>query len=259
MKFRAHLILWVLQVGIRLTGMEPAEALEAAQRIVEARFPEAIAAFLAGSASTVHSTTKSDLDILIILGGGPAPYRETIHEFGWPVELFVHTPPSIQYFSHLEALGHRATTQKMAADGHILVSVEGAAEQMQADATKLLAAGPPPLTDDETEKRRYELTAQLLDFMGTSDHNELIYVVGQLIIGTSELALLTRSHWLATGKWLPRHLAVSDPELSQRIMEATDLVMRSGDKRQLETVVREVLERVGGTLTEGYRHGVDSV
>ena len=235
--------------------MEPPEALETAQRIVQRRFPEAIAAFLAGSASTVHSTTKSDLDILIVLRGGPAPYRETIRESGWPVELFVHTPPSVQYFSHLEALGHRATTQKMVADGHILVSVKGEAERMQAAATKLLAGGPPPLTDDETKRRRYELTDQLIDFMGTSDHNELIYVVGQLIIGVSELALLTRSHWLATGKWLPRHLAVSDPELSQRIVEATDLVMKSGDKHQLEIVVREVLERVGGTLTEGYRHG----
>jgi hypothetical protein len=233
----------------KLEDVEVLDALEAAKRIVDSQFPEAIAAFVPGSASKVHSIKKSDLDILVVLRSGPAPFRETIREFGWPVELFVHTTPSIEYFSHLEALGHRATTQTMLAYGHIILSVGGNAERIQATAIKRLADGPPPLSEEEMRRRRYELTDHLNDFLGTFDPAELIYVLGQLIIATSELALLTRSHWLATGKWLPRHLAVSDPELSMRIRAATDSVLNGGDKHEMEGIVQEVLERVGGPLT----------
>ena len=66
--------------------MEQLDALDTAQRIVSARFPYAAAAFLAGSALTARRTSTSDLDIVIVLKGRPAPFRETIREYGWPVE-----------------------------------------------------------------------------------------------------------------------------------------------------------------------------
>jgi len=45
------------------------------------RFPDALAAMLAGSAGTALCTATSDLDILVFLGGPPAPFRETAHEY----------------------------------------------------------------------------------------------------------------------------------------------------------------------------------
>lgn len=236
--------------------MERLDPLDAAQRIVKAGFPNAVAAFLTGSVLTEARTPRSDLDIVILLRGGPAPFRETIREFGWPVELFVHTPTSINYFSNLEAAGHRATTQKMIADGRILVSEEGEAERIQSAAHAYLAVGPPSPSVEEMSRRRYTLTDQLDDFMGASEPTELLYIIGELVTGVSELALLSRLHWLATGKWLPRHLAVSDPDLSRRLLDATKSAITSGKKRQMEVIVHEILERVGGPLKEGYRVGV---
>lgn len=233
--------------------MERLDPIEAAQRIVSARFPDATAAFLTGSVLSARRTITSDLDIVIVLNDRPAPFRETIREHGWIVELFVQTLASIQFFSDLEAADHRATTFQMIADGRILVSVDETAEHIQSDAVERLSKGPSPITDEEMLKRRYMLTDQLDDFIGATDPIELFYIAEPLVIGTSELALLSKSRWLASGKWLSRHLEVSDSTLSARLAETTKAVLVHGEKSPLEVVVREILERVGGPFSEGYR------
>ncbi|MFA5919468.1 MAG: nucleotidyltransferase domain-containing protein [Candidatus Nanopelagicaceae bacterium] len=232
--------------------MERLDPLEAAQHIVSERFPDATAAFLTGSALSTRRTITSDLDIVIVLKDNPAPFRETIREHGWMIELFVQTLASIKFFSDLEAADHRATTLQMIADGRILRSVDEAAEHIQSDAIERLSKGPSPITAEEMLRRRYMLTDQLDDFIGATDQSELFYIAEQLVLGTSELALLSKSKWLATGKWLPRHLEVSDSTLSSRLVEATKAVLVHGDKLSLEVVVREILERVGGPFSEGY-------
>lgn len=233
--------------------MERHDALEVAQRIVHERFPDAIAAFLTGSALTSRRTPTSDLDIVIVLNGRPAPFRETIHEHHWLVELFVQSPASIKYFSDLEAASLSATTMRMIADGHILVSVDGEAERVQLVALDRLAEGPSPISEEEMGRRRYSLSDQLDDLIGATDPTELLYISQQLVVGASELALLSRSQWLSSGKWLPRDLDISDPDLSLQLLEASKEIIVRGDKRQMENIVREILGRVGGPLLEGYR------
>lgn len=232
--------------------MERLNAIDAAQRIVSARFPDARAAFLTGSAPTTRITSTSDLDIVVVLQGRPAPFRENIREFGWPVELFVQSPASIEYFVAKETSEHHGTTLKMLMDGHILVSVDGEAERLQAEAIDRFAKGPSSISIEEMERRRYALTDQLDDLIGASDPTELLYIGQQLLVGASELALLSKAQWLASGKWLPRHLALSEPELLMRLSSAIKAVLETGEKEPIEAVVREILERVGGPLTEGY-------
>ncbi|MGH3621564.1 MAG: nucleotidyltransferase domain-containing protein, partial [Sciscionella sp.] len=48
-----------------------------AEALVAERFPTALAAFLGGSAGTVLATPTSDLDIVVLLDGDPAPFRQT--------------------------------------------------------------------------------------------------------------------------------------------------------------------------------------
>ncbi|HUW87100.1 MAG TPA: nucleotidyltransferase domain-containing protein [Candidatus Paceibacterota bacterium] len=233
--------------------MERLGAIDAAQRIVSARFPDARAAFLTGSALTTRLTSTSDLDIVVVLRGKPAPFRESIHEHGWLVELFVQSPASIKYFVAKETSEHHAPTLKMLSDGHILVSIDGEAEKLQTEAIERFAKGPSSVSSEEMERRRYALTDQLDDLIGATDPIELLYISQQLLVGASELALLSKAQWLASGKWLPRHLALSEPELSIRLSAAIKAVLENGEKEPIEDVVREILERVGGPLSEGYR------
>ncbi len=239
--------------GIQFGGMERLSPIDAAQRIVSARFPDARAAFLTGSALTRRLTSTSDLDIVVVLQGRPAPFRENICEYGWPVELFVQSPASIKYFVAKETSEHCAPTLKMLSDGHILVSVDGEAEQLQSEAIERFAKGPSSISIEEMERRRYALTGQLDDLIGATDPTELLYITQQILVGASELALLSKGQWLASGKWLQRHLVLSDPELSIQLSGAMKAVLETGEKEPIEDVVREILERVGGPLTEGYR------
>lgn len=233
--------------------MERLDALEAAKRIVSARFPEASAAFLTGSALSARRTSTSDLDIVVVLQGPPAPFRETTHEHGWPVELFVQSLASIKYFSDLEAANQSAVTLQMISDGFVILSIAGEAERIQTSATERLKVGPPLLSESEMRKRRYMLTDQLDDFIGATDSIEILYITQQLLIGCSELALLSKRRWLSSGKWLPRALAMSDFDLSDRLYSAAKSTIVDEDKTPMEAVVREVLKRVGGPLTEGYK------
>lgn len=233
--------------------MERLDALDAAQLIVSNRFPDAIAAFLSGSVLTARRTSTSDLDIIVVLNGPPAPFRETLREHGWPVELFVQSLASIKYFSDLEAASQSAVTLRMISDGFILHSVNGEAERIQTTATERLKAGPQPVSENEMRRRRYMLTDQLHDLIGSADPTEILYITQQLVIGCSELALLSKKQWLASGKWLPRTLAINDLDLSNRLYAAAKSVIVDEDKTLLEAITREVLKRVGGPLTEGYK------
>lgn len=233
--------------------MERLDALDAARKIVSARFPDAIAAFLTGSVLTARRTSTSDLDIVIVLEGPPAPYRETLREHGWSVELFVQTVASIKYFSDLEEKNRSGVTLRMISDGFILNSINGQAEQIQEAAVKRLDDGPAPISDEEMRRRRYMLTDQLDDLIGASDPIEILFITQQLVIGCSELALISKKKWLSSGKWLPRSLATSDPDFLDRLYLAAKMVLAEEDKTSLEAVTREILKRVGGPLTKGYK------
>jgi predicted nucleotidyltransferase len=51
------------------------DAVDAARAVVEEHHPDARAAFLGGSVVTGRRTATSDLDIVVLLHGHPAPYR----------------------------------------------------------------------------------------------------------------------------------------------------------------------------------------
>src|SRR3954453_13674836 len=72
------------------------DAVGTARAFVREAFPQARAAVLGGSAARGQATATSDLDIVVILDGPPAPYRETLRYGGWLVELFAKTPSPLR-------------------------------------------------------------------------------------------------------------------------------------------------------------------
>ncbi|MFZ3554767.1 nucleotidyltransferase domain-containing protein [Streptomyces sp. BH055] len=91
-----------------------------AERLVRDRFPDARAAFLAGSVLTERRTPRSDLDIVVLLSGLPAPCRESLHHEGWPVELFVQTEADWHRFVERETAERRSSLLAMCAQGLLL-------------------------------------------------------------------------------------------------------------------------------------------
>ncbi|MFJ6010800.1 nucleotidyltransferase domain-containing protein [Streptomyces sp. NPDC092952] len=222
-----------------------------ARDLVRDRFPAARAAFLAGSVLTNRRTPTSDLDIVVLLDGPPAPIRENLMYGGWPVELFVQTEATWRGFADQETAKRNSPLLAMCADGMLLVDTDGLGASLQDEARKRLAAGPPPLSDRERDYQRYILTDLLDDLRGCADPAEQVYLVAHMLQRASELVLLVGGHWLGGGKWLSRRLAAADPEAHRALSEAAVRAI-AGDAKVFTEAVAEVLDRCGGPLWDEY-------
>ncbi|WP_369148982.1 nucleotidyltransferase domain-containing protein [Streptomyces sp. R44] len=222
-----------------------------ARDLVRDRFPAARAAFLAGSVLTDRRTPTSDLDLVVLLDGPPAPYRENLVYRGWPVELFVQTEAAWHGFVEQETAKRRSPLLAMCADGMLLVDTDGLGASLQAEARTRRAAGPPPLSDHERDYQRYILTDLLDDLRGCTDPAERVYLVSHLLQRASELVLLVGGHWLGSGKWLSRRLAAAAPAVHRALSETAPQAI-AGDTAGFVAAVTEVLDLAGGPLWDGY-------
>jgi hypothetical protein len=221
---------------------------------VRDRFPTARTAFLAGSVLTHHRTPHSDLDIIVLMDGPPAPGRRTLVHRGWPTELFLQTEAVWRDFADKETAKRSSPLLSMCAEGVLLFDEDGLGASLQAEARRRWAAGPPPLSDGEREYLRYAVTDLLDDLRGCADPAERLYLVAHLLQRASELVLLAGGHWLGGGKWLSRRLAAVDPDLHHALYEAARKAS-DGDIGDFETAVTRALDVAGGPLWDGYRIG----
>lgn len=230
---------------------------EVARELVQERFPHARAAFLAGSVLTDHRTPTSDLDIVVLLTGLPAPCRESLVHRGWPVELFAQTEPDWHAFVERETAARRSPLLAMCAEGMLLADADGVGAALQREAQARLTAGPPQASEAELDDWRYALTDGLDDLRGCTDRQERVYLVADLLHRASELALVAGRHWLGCGKWLSRRLVTADAALHGKLTSGAVAAV-SGDVDGCErftAAVEEVLDRVGGPLWAGYTRG----
>ena len=103
------------------------DPVEAARAIVAERFGGALAAFLGGGVLSEHRTATSDLDIVVLLAGPPAPFRESLRWHGWPVELFVHDPASAGTFFAKDTARRKPNLARMCTSGVVLADAGGVA------------------------------------------------------------------------------------------------------------------------------------
>jgi hypothetical protein len=215
--------------------------------LVAERFPGAVASFLGDGVLSARRTATSDLDIVVVLDGPPAPFRESLRWRGWPAELFVHDADSIEVFFARDTARRKPSLARMVAGGAVLTDVDGTAAAVRERAQSVLAAGPPPLSTAELELRRYGLTDSLDDLAGSTDPGETAVIGWHVWTQTAELALLLAGSWLGGGKWLLRELRAADPELAGR------LLLAAGDPAALTDLADQVLRGAGGRLWEGFR------
>ena len=218
-----------------------------ARALVSDRFPAARAAFLGGGILSARRTPTSDLDIVVLIDGPPAPYRESLLWRDWPVELFVQQPGTIGAWFARDVARRRPTLARICADGVILADADGTAAAVRDQAIAVLAAGPPAVEPAELDWRRYSLTDLLDDLAGSTDPGETAVICWHLITGSAELALVLAGAWLGGGKWLLRELRAIDPRLADELIAARD------DPARLAGLADGVLARAGGRLWAGYR------
>jgi hypothetical protein len=222
------------------------DPVEDARALVSDRFPAALAAFLGPGVLSSRRTATSDLDIVVVLAGPPAPYRESLQWHGWPTETFVHDRDSLDFFFAKDTARRRPSLARMCTDGVVLADA-GVAAEVRERAHAVLAAGPPAASGAELEERRYGLTDLVADLAGSADSGETAVIGWNVWVATAELALIQAGAWLGSGKWLLRELRAADPAIADRLVAAI------GDSHRLIGLADEVLDRAGGRFWAGYR------
>lgn len=85
-----------------MTNFNKLTPIEAAHQFVNEHFPNCKGALLAGSVVRGEATEKSDLDIVIFDKNLRTSYRESLIEYGWHIEVFVHTLTSYKQFFKMD-------------------------------------------------------------------------------------------------------------------------------------------------------------
>lgn len=220
------------------------DPIDAARALVRERYPQAVWAVLAGSVLTAHRTAGSDLDILVALplGDPLAPRRESLVYRDWPVELFVHDDATLDWWLAKERTERQPTLYRLVCG----TPVVGDPAERQAACRAILEAGPDPLAPAQLERARYGLTDLLDDLVHATDPGERQVIAAHLWTGAAHQALVAANGWNGNGKWLLRELRSLDPGLADRWLTAQH------DPAAVEAFARDVLDRLGGPLFDGY-------
>ncbi|MFD1019364.1 nucleotidyltransferase domain-containing protein [Thalassobacillus hwangdonensis] len=227
---------------------------ETAALIVEEYFPACNVALLAGSVIRGEGTKTSDLDIVIFDENVEQSYRESLVSYEWPVELFVHNLESYRPFFEQDIARARPSLPRMVAEGRIITD-DGRAKAIKAEAEALLDKGPKALTRKEVEMKRYFITDALDDFIGSQNRGESIFIANKLADLVHEFVLRTNGKWIGDSKWVVRALKEYDPLFTERFIGAFDQFYKRGEKAAIIDLVDDVLEVFGGRLFEGFSLG----
>jgi hypothetical protein len=231
-------------------------AVDDARALVDRWFPDARAAWLGGSVVLGNATPGSDLDVTVLLPGPPAPYRNSRRYHGWPVELFVHTETSLDFYVRRDVAEGRPTMPRLVGRSEVLLDTDGSGARWQAVARGLLSAGPPPLAGDDLASLRYAVTDAMDDVTHAHDSHERLVTAMMLADEAARLLLRGAGHWWGRGKWVARELVDLDardgtewgPRHERALVRAA-----AGDVSLLLAFADDVLVRHGGPLFEGHR------
>lgn len=228
--------------------------IEAAHQFINEYFPNCQGALLAGSVVRGEATETSDLDIVIFDKNLSSSYRESLIDYGWAIEVFVHNLTSYKQFFEMDFERARPSMPRMVSEGIVIKSV-GIIDSIKKEAMEILNNGPKEWLEETINTKRYFITDALNDFIGCSNRAEQIFIANTLAELLSEFVLRTNRQWLGASKWVIRSLRNYDEEFANHFVEAFDIFYKTGDKNEVIQFVDYVLQPFGGRLFDGFSLG----
>ncbi|MDM5328799.1 nucleotidyltransferase domain-containing protein [Neobacillus sp. CF12] len=230
------------------------EAYNAAKLFTLNHFPNCLGALLAGSVVRGEATETSDLDIVIFDSNLKSAYRESVIEYGWNIEIFVHNLTSYKDFFKSDCERARPSLPKMVSEG-IVIKGNEIIGPIKQKAKELLDQGPEEWSAGTIKIKRYFITDTLDDFIGSTNRAEDIFIANTLAELVSEFVLRTNRQWIGTSKWIVRALRNYDETFACQFVEAFDIFYKTGDKNKIITMVDDSLQPFGGRLFQGFSIG----
>lgn len=228
--------------------------LEAGKQFVIKYFPHCQGAILAGSVVRGEATDTSDLDIIVFDESIRSSYRESLIDYGWPIEVFVHNNTSYKTYFESDYLRARPSMPRMVSEG-IIIKDDGIIELIKNEASELMEIGPEEWSLETIKTKRYFITDALDDFIGCTNRAEEMFVANTLAELVSEFILRTNRKWIGTSKWIVRSLKQYDEKYAEDFVEAFDVYYKYGEKNEIINLVDNALKPYGGRLFNGFSLG----
>lgn len=229
--------------------MKNKDPLKVAHNLKKYRYPDAAVAFAAGSVFRGEGTSFSDID-LVVLYDHPFDNvrRETFEAEGWPVEAFIHTVQSQNYFFNEDRKGGVPVMMNMVYEGTEIPGPCPLSVQQKSEAKRLLELGPPALNEGEIQNRRYTITNLLDDLCGVTKLDERYAILCELYAGLADFYLRINGQWSGSGKGLPRALHRYDPGMAKAYVTAFGRIFQHQGYEELLTLADDILRPHGGRL-----------
>jgi predicted nucleotidyltransferase len=231
--------------------------IEAAKRFINKHFPNCQGAVLAGSVVRGEETDTSDLDIVVFDKSINSSYRESLIDFGWAIEIFVHNLNSYKHFFEMDYKDAKPSMQRMVLEG-IILKDEGIIESIKEEAKEILDKGPERWTEEIITTKRYFITDALDDFIGCKNRAEEIFIANTLAELIQEFILRTNGRWIGSSKWIIRALKQYDEKFTEEFVESFDDYYKTSEKSKVIHLSEMVLEPYGGRLFEGFSLGKET-
>ncbi|ALC90653.1 nucleotidyltransferase [Bacillus sp. FJAT-18017] len=230
------------------------EPIIAAHKFINKCFPSCDGALLAGSVVRGEATETSDLDIIVFDKKIVSSYRESIIDFDWHIEVFVHNLISYQDFFESDYKRARPSLPRMVSEG-LVIKDNGVVDSIKIQAEQLLAKGPEKWSIETITTKRYFITDTLDDFIGCNERAEGIFIANALAELVSEFVLRTNNRWIGASKWIIRSLKQYDVKFTEQFIVAFDVFYKNGDKTEIIKLVDDVLYPYGGRFFNGFSLG----
>ena len=230
------------------------DPLSTIQKLIKERYPDAKAAFWAGSVSVNQGTSASDLDLVIVFEEVAHAYREAFIYDGWPIDAFIHDLDTLRYFcGKLEASDGKPALINMILQGQEILAHNSVSMEAKAIAAEALAKGPDSWTQAQIDKERFLITDILDDIKSPKNKEEQIISAVHLFEPLLQFYFRAARKWTASGKSLIRVLKQENPELAKKWTVAFEKLVQTGDHSGIESAVAKILAPHGGFLWDGFR------
>jgi aminoglycoside 6'-N-acetyltransferase len=224
------------------------------QKLIKERYPDAKAAFWAGSVASNQGTSASDLDLVIVYESLPHAYREAFVYDGWPIDAFIHDLDTLRYFFKESKTGNGISgLSYMILNGREVTNPSVFSENVKTLAQEVLNAGPATWDQEQINKERFLITDVLDDIKYPAGRDEQIASAAWLLEALGQFYFRSQNKWCASGKSIIRYLKSDNPDLALEFTQAFEGLFQTGDSAALELLAKKILEPYGGLFWNGFR------
>jgi predicted nucleotidyltransferase len=231
------------------------EARQVVAKILAQQYQSASVAIVGGSIASGRATATSDIDLLLLFEHVENAWRETFKVEQQTVELFGHDLGTFEYFCRdVDRLGGRIPIAMMVLEGENLLPPSQEYSRLFSLAKKIYAEGPPALTPQDIDNRRYEITTLLEDLVDSTVTPETLAIAVKLYEALAHFNLRSRHAWTGVGKHLSRRLCARVPDIAEKLDHALRQIVNNADdgKCEFSALAAESLAPWGGYLLEGF-------